>query len=260
MPEVWFGADAQSLIVAAAFALVFFVVIFVDRRWPMIKRSRRWRHSPSPAQVPAAQDTRSPPIDASAQLRAVMNAPFERTRVMNVSEYAVFKIIESELAAAKGGYRLFAKTSLGEILRSPNDEAFRSINSKRVDMLIVDAQGWPALAIEYNGSGHYQNDAAARDAVKKEALRKAGVLSLIVEERDSEALIRARLRETLSLRPREGSLRSGPPSPSPSGPPSGEARPSPVSSLAMAVPAAGPPVGGPGRTRTCNQTVMSGRL
>ena len=30
-------------------------------------------------------------------------------------------------------------------------------------------------AIEYQGHGHYQGTAAARDAVKKEALRKAGV-------------------------------------------------------------------------------------
>ena len=30
-------------------------------------------------------------------------------------------------------------------------------------------------AIEYQGTGHHQGSAAARDAVKKEALRKAGI-------------------------------------------------------------------------------------
>jgi Protein of unknown function (DUF2726) len=30
-------------------------------------------------------------------------------------------------------------------------------------------------SIEYQGSGHHQGTAAARDAVKKEALRKAGI-------------------------------------------------------------------------------------
>ena len=30
-------------------------------------------------------------------------------------------------------------------------------------------------ALEYQGTGHHQGSAAARDAVKKEALRKAGV-------------------------------------------------------------------------------------
>ena len=30
-------------------------------------------------------------------------------------------------------------------------------------------------ALEYQGNGHHQGTAAARDAVKKEALRKAGI-------------------------------------------------------------------------------------
>ena len=30
-------------------------------------------------------------------------------------------------------------------------------------------------ALEYQGTGHHQGNAAARDAVKKEALRKAGI-------------------------------------------------------------------------------------
>ena len=30
-------------------------------------------------------------------------------------------------------------------------------------------------ALEYQGAGHHQGTAAARDAVKKEALRKAGI-------------------------------------------------------------------------------------
>jgi hypothetical protein len=47
--------------------------------------------------------------------------------------------------------------------------------SERVDLLIVSRSGDPIAAIEYQGHGHYQGTAAARDAVKKEALRKAGV-------------------------------------------------------------------------------------
>jgi Protein of unknown function (DUF2726) len=95
------------------------------------------------------------------------------------------------------GYRIFAQTSLGEILRSPDEEAFRSINSKRVDILIVDPDSWPVLAVEYQGSGHYQGTAAARDAVKKEALRKAGVRYVEVSENDDPAQIRARVRHEL---------------------------------------------------------------
>ena len=86
-----------------------------------------------------------------------------------------FKIIEADVMAEGRGYRVFAQAILGEILSSPNGDALRSINSKRVDILIVDQDAWPVVAVEYQGAGHYQGTAAARDAVKKEALRKAGV-------------------------------------------------------------------------------------
>jgi hypothetical protein len=68
-----------------------------------------------------------------------------------------------------------AQVSLGEVLSSPDARAYSAINSKRVDLLIVSRSGDPIAAIEYHGHGHYQGTAAARDAVKKEALRKAGV-------------------------------------------------------------------------------------
>jgi hypothetical protein len=68
-----------------------------------------------------------------------------------------------------------AQVCLGEVLSSPDARAFSAINSKRVDVLLVDEDSQPIAAIEYQGSGHYQGSAAARDAVKKEALRRAGV-------------------------------------------------------------------------------------
>jgi hypothetical protein len=68
-----------------------------------------------------------------------------------------------------------AQVSLGEVLRSPDRRAFHAINAKRVDLLIVSDRCEPIAAIEYQGRGHYQGTAEWRDAVKKEALRKAGV-------------------------------------------------------------------------------------
>jgi hypothetical protein len=44
-----------------------------------------------------------------------------------------------------------------------------------VDLLLVDEDCEPRHAIEYQGGGHHQGTAAARDAVKREALRRAGV-------------------------------------------------------------------------------------
>jgi hypothetical protein len=64
---------------------------------------------------------------------------------------------------------------LGEVLSCEDSRAYSTINSKRVDMLVITNSGDPIAAIEYQGSGHYQGSAPARDAVKKEALRRAGV-------------------------------------------------------------------------------------
>ena len=49
------------------------------------------------------------------------------------------------------------------------------VNSKRVDFALMDHAACVRHAIEYQGTGHHQGTAAARDAVKKEALRKAGI-------------------------------------------------------------------------------------
>jgi len=131
------------------------------------------------------------------QLHAVMEGTFQKRRLMNHAEYRVFKAIEDEILAERTGHRVFAQTSLGEVLQSENDDAFRSINAKRVDILIVDRAGWPVVAVEYQGSEHYQGMAAARDAIKKEALRKAGVGYVEIVTGDSDDQIRFRVREQL---------------------------------------------------------------
>ena len=88
-------------------------------------------------------------------------------------------------------WRVMAQVSLGEVLSSPNARAYSAINSKRVDLLIVSRSGDPILAIEYQGHGHYQGTAAARDAVKKEALRKAGVQYIeVTPDSGTEEMVR----------------------------------------------------------------------
>ena len=132
-----------------------------------------------------------------SQLKTVRRASFQRRRLLNRSEFPRFKIIEEEVAAARRGHRIFAQVNLGEILGSKSERAFRSINSKRVDMLIVDRDGWPVLAIEYQGEGHFQGDAAIRDAVKQEALRKARIGYLEVFPDDETMEIRTAVRRHL---------------------------------------------------------------
>jgi hypothetical protein len=162
------------------------------RSWPVSPPRRDYR-PPSPLEKMLAPDLSDP----GQQLNVVMAASFERRTPLSSGEYKVFKIIEADIVAAHRGYRVFAQTSLGEILASPSKDAFRSINSKRVDILIIDPWGWPEVAVEYQGSGHYQGTAAARDAVKKEALRKAGVRYIEVSESDSPTQIRSRVRQQL---------------------------------------------------------------
>jgi len=68
-----------------------------------------------------------------------------------------------------------SQVSLGEIVRSKNSIAYRAINSKRVDMLIIDCYGNPICTIEYQGSGHEQGNWEIRDEIKRLALESANI-------------------------------------------------------------------------------------
>lgn len=113
--------------------------------------------------------------DAADQLRIVMGAQFSARPLLNRSEARVFKELDRIVLSCNPGWQVMAQVSLGEILRSTDAAAYGCVNSKRVDLLLVDENCHPRHAIEYQGGGHYQGTAAARDAVKKEALRRAGI-------------------------------------------------------------------------------------
>ena len=121
------------------------------------------------------QNDPTPRFDATQQLRCVMAATFASRPLLNRSEQRLFLAVEKTLADRQSNWRLMAQVSLGEILSSPDKDAYFAINSKRVDMLLTNTNGLPLHVIEYQGAGHHQGTAAARDAVKKEALRKAGI-------------------------------------------------------------------------------------
>jgi hypothetical protein len=209
MSGLGLGDGVQNVLVIAIVALAvwcFFSIVSFGRTRPSAPRRRyhpsarygAWR-PPVEKKAPfGGKSVAFDPAEVGHQLNAVMAASFERRRLLSFSEYRVFKIIEDELAALRQGYRVFAQTSLGQILGSPDNNAFRSINSKRVDILVIDREGWPVIAVEYQGKGHYQGTAAARDTIKKEALRKAGVRYLEIVETDGDEQIRCRLREQLA--------------------------------------------------------------
>jgi hypothetical protein len=127
----------------------------------------------------------------------VTEANFYKKKIMNKSEFRVFKIIEKMMAEKGGGYRVFSQTCLGQIIGSSDEAAFRAVNSKRIDFVIVEPFGNIAVAVEYQGGGHYQNNAVERDAIKREALRKAGTPFVEVQENDSEEWIRLKITQAL---------------------------------------------------------------
>ena len=114
-------------------------------------------------------------LDAAEQLRVVMQAKFEPRPLLNKSEARVFAELDKLVCARNPGWQVMAQVSVGEFVKSDDPEAHSCINSKRVDLLLVDADCRARHALEYQGTGHHQGSAAARDAVKKEALRKAGI-------------------------------------------------------------------------------------
>lgn len=149
------------------------------QRWRQRKGAgpAKFRKNAPPPQKWARPETYLKPDqpDAADQLRIVMGADFAIQPLLNRSETRVFKELDKYVIARNPDWQVMAQVSLGEILRSKDAAAYRYINSKRVDLLLVDGSCTPRHAIEYQGTGHHQGTAAARDAVKKEALRRAGI-------------------------------------------------------------------------------------
>ena len=87
----------------------------------------------------------------------------------------LFKALDAAVIARNPGWQVMAQVSLGEFLASPDKDTYGAVNAKRVDFALMDPESRVTHAIEYQGTGHHQGTAAARDAVKKEALRKAGI-------------------------------------------------------------------------------------
>lgn len=146
-------------------------------QWRGGQARRKWT-SRSGRKVPAPDATRQTSTafsSATEQLNVVMTATFAKRLILSKSEARVFQATEQAIKKQGLDWRVMAQVSLGEVLSSPDAKAYSAINSKRVDLLVISAGGEPIAAIEYQGSGHYQGTAPARDAIKKEALRRAGV-------------------------------------------------------------------------------------
>ena len=138
-------------------------------------RGRNWKKNgprpPGRSPGPPAQTTTA----ATNQLNCVMHAEFTARTLLNRPERKVFKALDRAVIARNPGWQVMAQVSLGEFLASPDRDAYGCVNAKRVDFALMDPDCRVRHALEYQGNGHHQGTAAARDAVKKEALRKAGI-------------------------------------------------------------------------------------
>jgi hypothetical protein len=144
------------------------------RNWS--RWSRRGTEKPTAGPWALKHNLNSPkPPDAADQLRIVMGATFTTQPLLNKSEARVFREVDQVVINYNPAWQVMAQVSLGEVLRSKDALAYGCINSKRIDLILMDEKCQPRHAIEYQGAGHHQSTAAARDAVKKEALRRAGV-------------------------------------------------------------------------------------
>lgn len=185
-PEILALIDKPHLLIVVL-AVGAFIGISVERFGTQMRR-RAWRernrgrwnkpHGGKIAKGPwlaKADPAKQKLPDAADQLRIVMGADFTIQPLLNESEARLFKELDQMVIGCNPGWHVMAQVSLGEILRSKDAAAYGCINSKRVDLLLVDGDCQPRHAIEYQGGGHHQGTAAARDAVKKEALRRAGI-------------------------------------------------------------------------------------
>lgn len=137
--------------------------------------------------------------DPQNQIEAVSEVNFERVRIMNKSEYRLFEVVETLVAQEGDGHRTLAQVSLGEIIKPKSDNrkkwalANASVNSKRVDIAIIDKYGLVSVVIEYQGGGHHQQKSFIRDAVKREALRRAGISMLEIKKGDTAGMLKESL-------------------------------------------------------------------
>ena len=134
------------------------------------------------------------------QLRAIKKGDIQAQPIMNRSEIRLYSILASwQQKHSAQALQLFSQVSMGEILSAEEEATRRSFNSKRLDFLFVDKNGFPKIAIEYQGEGHYGSDRKQRkqiekrDRVKKHALEKAGVQIIEIFPADREQDITQKL-------------------------------------------------------------------
>lgn len=203
------SSELTTVLLLAIFVLLIYngSAHFSRRRRKSGRRSRFGAKGSRPAEVFRLNDrsdkrNTSPFNDMSdpaKQIEAVSKVNFEKCNLLNKSEARLLPALEGLVREVGKGQRVMAQTSLGEIIRPVSKDkgdwarANASINSKRLDFAIFNRYGILVAAIEYQGSGHHHQKTFMRDAVKREALRRAGVPMIEVQQNGSEETLRSQL-------------------------------------------------------------------
>jgi len=126
-------ANTITLAVVTFIAIIAIWEVFRMRRQRPARHARpKWRGQHAKPRL--SPDTTVKPNLATSQLETVMSAKFETRRLMSRSEATVFYAVERALRQLNVKGRVMAQVSMGEILRSPDPNAYSAINSKRVDI------------------------------------------------------------------------------------------------------------------------------
>lgn len=136
--------------------------------------------SPQNTQASNSQIAPAPPPTPERyrqELEIVRRGNYRRQRLMNKSEERVYRNLVSY--CDDRNLKVFSQVSLGEIL-SAGTEYYRFINAKRIDFCITDHNLMPVAAVEYQGSGHFNETSEERDEVKRTAIESADLFYISV--------------------------------------------------------------------------------
>lgn len=113
---------------------------------------------------------------SESMLDAARSGEFETQVLLNSPERKMYYALIKGINVSQ--YAICPQVSCGEMFKSK--DAHHTINSKRVDICIVDKKDFfkPKAVVEVHGSGHFlkgSGDTVMRDATVKEACIKAGL-------------------------------------------------------------------------------------
>lgn len=133
--------------------------------------------------------TRSRPY-ADRQLALVRAATFQKKRLLNQTESRAYAAMRPYVPS---DHIVAFQVSLGELLRHPDQDTYRAINSKRADFAVIDPSGFPLAVIEVQGAGHHRGNAALRDQIKRLAVQSAGIAFIEIFPADAPDAVRQKL-------------------------------------------------------------------